>query len=242
MKSDAAPKRDYSHGTPHLEPRVAKLELGMERLTDDVRDLAQVVRSQGSQMEQEIQKLVIAVTQAAGPRKTDWSTIIAGIMLILALAGAAFWPLNQQVQDLKTQQNASIQAQVEHQKMDNHPVGAALVQRLEEQLKTYIDANQKQNDTLRLEFQKDMIFSKAACEENIKSIREKYDMWLDKLSEHVVKLQEHNEKIADEERAELHQWRQKAMGLSSPDAIVPLVRRDQQKQGPPLFPTLSSTK
>src|SRR5512137_1127620 len=119
-------KRETPASIPYLEPRVAKLELGMERLTDDVRDLAQVVRSQGTQMEQEIQKLVVAVTQASGPKKTDWSTIIAGLGLILAIGTAVFWPLNQQVQDLKTQQAANHESMVEHQKLDNHPVGAAL--------------------------------------------------------------------------------------------------------------------
>ena len=127
------PKREFFDGS-HLEPRVVKLELGMERLTDDVRDLAQTVRTQGNQVEQEIQKLVVAVTQASGPKKTDWGTIIAGLALIMVVGSAIFWPLNQTSQESKVSINRIEQKHDDHVKVSNHPVGEALIQRLESRI------------------------------------------------------------------------------------------------------------
>ena len=49
----------HSH---NLEPRVAKLETGLEILTRDVSNLVVVVRDQSRNIEGEIQKLVVAVT------------------------------------------------------------------------------------------------------------------------------------------------------------------------------------
>lgn len=231
--------KDYA-----LEPRVAKLEVGLDRLTEDVRDLAGVVRTQGAQVEQEIQKLVVAVTQAAGPKKTDWGVLIAAGGLVLAIGGAAFWPLNQQVQDNKAQIAAYHQSMVEHQKMDNHPVGAALVQRLEEQIKTHI-ANNERELKAHIEMDKNEFDSLHKCfaeqmaaheklalaqhqliEAKSAGIQAKNDLYIDKLFGRVVELEKERIKIADNEHAELMLWRQKAMGLTSPDAVVPLVKRE----------------
>jgi hypothetical protein len=114
-----------------LEPRIAKLEVGLDRLTDDVRDLANVVRSQGAQQEQEIQKLIISVTQAAGPRKTDWALIISAVFLMLAIGSAVFWPLNQISQNNKTETQALSQKFEQHLALPMHPVGMARLDELE---------------------------------------------------------------------------------------------------------------
>lgn len=239
MKAGNTPKRDYSHG-PSLEPRVAKLELGMERLTDDVRDLAQVVRTQGSTMEQEIQKLVVAVTQAQGPKKTDWGVIIAAAGLVLAIGGAAFWPLNQQVQELKAQQATYYTSMVEHQKLDNHPVGAALVKRLEEQFQLHTTQNAKDLSEhiamdakeIRLHYHEELEFQQKLqdaknqlVESEMKGLREKLELYTDKLYARVVSLENTRLNEADKDKQELLLWRQKAMGLSTPPSVV--VPRDQ---------------
>jgi len=190
MKNGITPKRDYSHGA-HLEPRVAKLELGMERLTDDVRDLAQVVRSQGQNMEGEIQKLVIAVTQAAGPKKTDWGTIIAGLALIMAIGSAAFWPLNQTVQENKQDLVRYEQKLSDHTQIEMHPVGRALIERLEKQAISQWEEHQK--DVLDI----------RACIENK----------LQPLNLRLTVLEEQYRKDIERERDELAKWRQKAMGM-----------------------------
>ncbi len=232
MKSDITPRKDYSHG-PALEPRVAKLEVGMERLTDDVRDLAQVVRSQGSTMEQEIHKLVIAVTQAQGPKKIDWSTIIAGIMLILAIGGAAFWPLNNQVKDVKDQVSIYHTEMVEHMKMDNHPYGAAVTQRLDDHLKVHTDRNKSDFESMYKFYndQRDTHEKLSAAqhkliENEIERIQAKNDLYIDKLWGRVQVLENERTKTADKEHDELTLWRQKAMGLSSPNVTVPLITKE----------------
>lgn len=232
------PKFDYA-----LEPRVAKLEVGLDRLTEDVRDLAGVVRTQGANVEQEIQKLVVAVTQAQGPRKTDWGVIIAACGLMMAIGSAAFWPLNQQTQDNKTAIEKNLTSITDHQKLDNHPVGAALVQRLEEQIKTHI-ANNERELKAHIEMDKSEFESLHKCfaeqmaaheklalaqhqliEAKSAGIQAKNDLYIDKLFGRVVELEKERIKIADNEHAELMLWRQKAMGLTAPDAYVPLVPR-----------------
>jgi hypothetical protein len=104
---------DKKHTRPDdvvpLEPRVTKLEVGLDRLTSDVKDLAGIVRSQGVAVEGEIQKLVVAVTEASAPRKTDWPTLISLAFLILALGGAVFYPLNATVSEIKANQIRMVQ-------------------------------------------------------------------------------------------------------------------------------------
>lgn len=100
---------DNKHDThsTQLEPRVAKLETGLELLTKDVASLAHIVREQGGNIENQIRELAVNITQAAAPRKTDWPTLIALIMLIMAIGSAVFWPLNQAVGNNREELRAS---------------------------------------------------------------------------------------------------------------------------------------
>lgn len=205
-------RKDYtSPDSSHLEPRVAKLELGMERLTDDVQDLAQVVRNQGSRMEGEIQKLVVAVTQASGPRKTDWSTIIAAVMLIMAIGSAAFWPLNQTVQENKESIKSIESAVVEHSKSANHPVGSALQSRLEEQLKEHAEQGDKNHENLRQHFHDEIELITKTYELQLNSVQDKVNLINDRLFQRIVKLEEQQSKDVERDRDELREWRKKAM-------------------------------
>lgn len=226
MRNDDDENTAQSQRGNSLEPRVTALEVGLDRLTSDVKDLATVVRLQGQTVEQEIQKLVVAVTQASGPKKTDWGTIIAGVGLILAIASAAFWPLNQQVQDTK-QALTLIQASViEHQRMDNHPVGAAILQRLEEQLKIHTDINKREMEERIAQGLRDHAAVENSLQKEITALSEKNQLYMDKLYQRVVALEEGEKKQGEMDRQELLQWRQKAMGLTSPNASVPLVPRE----------------
>lgn len=211
--------REY--GT-HLEPRVAKLEVGMERLTEDVSNLATVVREQGTQMEQEIQKLVVAVTQAAGPRKTDWSTIIAGIMLVMAIGSAVFWPLNQTTQDTKTHAQQVDDALVSHMKLDMHPVGLALVHRIEDTVKNMETSCQKERETLRLHFHEELTMLEKSFLQQFQALNEKTTLHDERLYGRVLKLEEQNVRDVERDKDELTRWRQKAMGL--PDEKVTLIK------------------
>ena len=236
MKLDSSLKRDHHHNS-NMESRVAKLELGMQRITDDLRDLIQVVRTQGASAEKQIQQLSVAVTQASGPKKTDWSTIIAGIMLTLAIGSAAFWPLNNQVAELKLHQREQHTLFLEHQKIANHPVGEALIQRLEDQLKSHIDQNRKDfsdhmitEEKAFVEFSK-FLLGKIESEKNLSrceivDAKNLCNTVAEEIKARVKILEEESIKRNDEDREELRRWRQKAMGLSSPDSYVPLFNRE----------------
>lgn len=143
-----------------LEPRVAKLEVGLDRLTEDVKDLANVVRVHGQTVEQEIQKLVIAVTQASGPKKTDWSTIFAGVMLIMALGSAVYLPLNQKMDSMgQVQKELQIKSE-QHSNLPGHPVSMAIEQQLQSHISLIEEKMVKQaerdNEELHLWRQKAM--------------------------------------------------------------------------------------
>lgn len=206
----------------HLEPRVAKLEVGMERLTEDVANLATVVREQGTQMEQEIQKLVVAVTQAAGPRKTDWSTIIAGIMLVMAIGSAVFWPLNQTTQDTKVQAQRVEEGLDAHTRLDMHPVGLALVHRLEDGLKEHEASCLKEREILRVHFHEELTMLEKSFALQVQALNEKTTLHDERLYGRVVKLEEQNGRDNERDKDELVKWRQKAMGL--PDEKVTLTK------------------
>lgn len=209
-----------------LEPRVAKLEVGLDRLTDDVRDLANVVRSQGANMEAEIQKLVVAVTQAAGPRKTDWQTIIAGIALVLAIGSAVFWPMNQTLGETKARVENYQESIIDHQRLDNHPVGAALLKRVEDQLSTHVINNERQFkehvdnekrefDLLKEHFNEKLAIQQKFFQSELSGIQNKNDLYIDKLFNRVLKLENLNDIASEKDKEELMLWRQKAMGLQA---------------------------
>jgi hypothetical protein len=130
----------------NLEPRVAKLEVGLDRLTEDVRSLASIVRDQGATVEKQLSELTVAVTQAAGPRKTDWSTIISAILLIMTIGSAVFFPLNQLVQENKIAVENLSEFVHQHEKLDIHPVGNAILNRMERELENIILKQEKRNE------------------------------------------------------------------------------------------------
>jgi len=134
--------------TAYLEPRVAKLETGLEMLTRDVASLAQIVRDQGSGIEEQIKQLAVGVTQAAAPRRTDWQTMIAGIMLVMAIGTAVVVPLNQTAQENKLAIAAMEQKYENHSQLQLHPVGQALLGRLENQLAIHIKDDEKDKESM----------------------------------------------------------------------------------------------
>ena len=133
MSNTNNPNSNMEQQTPsaHLEPRVAKLEVGLDRLTEDVRSLAGIVRDQGANVEKQLQSLTVAVTQAQAPRKTDWNIVISGGLLIMALGSAVFWPLNQTGQNNKDAIERLTMKFEQHEAIPMHPVGQALMQHLE---------------------------------------------------------------------------------------------------------------
>lgn len=216
----------------HLEPRVAKLELGMERITADIKELSGAVASQGERVETQIQQLVIAVTQAQSPKKTDWQTIIAAIALIMAIGSAVFWPLSQQVTEARDELAKYHDSMAQHVKLDMHPVGWALVQRMEQQLQSHISNNEKEFRNhvdlderefadIHAEFKEKLMCLKNDLENQVKYTQEKNAQYLDKLFGRVVKLEDGQLMKYEKEITELMEWRQKAMGLTTQATEAP---------------------
>lgn len=239
----------------HLEPRVVKLEASLDILTKNVTDLTTAVRENAINLDIKLERLTVAVTEAAAPKKTDWSTIMAAVMMIMAIGAAVLIPLNNLTQDNKVAIERCHESLAGHIKIDMHPVGWALVQRLESKLDTHIDNNDKDFASHILSDQKEMTshIAQATREHNLLSekfqveissheklmdakfelikaeingIQGKNDLYIDKLFGRVQSLETERIKVSDNEHSELMKWRQKAMGLSSPNAVVPLVTRE----------------
>jgi hypothetical protein len=221
----------YNPRDPSLEPRVAKLEVGLERLTEDVRSLASVVRDQGATVEKQLSELTVAVTQAAGPRKTDWSVIISAVLLIMAIGSAAFWPLNQTVQENKVAIETLNQSFQNHGQLMLHPVGQALVQRLELQLKDHVDLNRREMEShltdaremhsmIGQNVTKQLEYVQRIHDLELKGLKEKVDLHNDRIYGRVVKLEDQERMEAERDRDELQAWRMKAMGLEIPSTAT----------------------
>lgn len=208
-------KKEIRMSTSHLEPRVAKLETGLDILTRNVTDLTIAVRDNTANLDDKLERLTVAVTQAQSPRRTDWGTIISGVFLILAIGSAVFWPLNQTAQDNKTAiLDLSLKFE-QHQQLDNHPVGAILMNRVEEQVRTHISNNEKQNEALLTHFHEEIVAAKEHLETQLKDSSKLQDMINERLIAKLLVLEEQNKLDVEREKDELTQWRMKAMGLIS---------------------------
>lgn len=195
----------------HLEPRVAKLEAGLDILTKNVSDLTNTVNNLATNLDNRMEKLTVAVTEAKSPQKTDWSTIIAGVMLVLAIGSAVFWPLNQTAQDNK-QELLKLENQITtHESLNSHPVGMALINRLEEQAKTHREIDEKDREMMRVHFHEELDLVIKNSEQLIKSLSDKVDLHNDRLYARVVKLEDVLAHDRNAELNELRLWRLRAM-------------------------------
>jgi hypothetical protein len=93
-----------------IEPRLATVEtqIGsvtgqLRELANDVRELSNTLRDQGVRVEGEIQKLLVGLTVAAAPRRTDWQAMLTGIGLVLAVGAAALSPIYLRIGDIQDQ-------------------------------------------------------------------------------------------------------------------------------------------
>jgi hypothetical protein len=171
-------------------------------------------------MEGEIQKLVVAVTQAAGPRKTDWQTIFAAIALILAIGSAAFWPMSQTLQENKVSIQSLEQKYADHSKAANHPVGDALIQRLEEQLKTHEEWGERNHEIIQTQIKENSITFQKQLDEKLEALQERTTFSIDKLYSRIIELENQSHLDIERGKNELQLWRQKAMGLNTFDVTT----------------------
>ena len=198
-----------------LEPRVAKLETGLDILTQNVQNLTTAVRENSIAMEDKLERITIAVTQAQAPKKTDWSIIISGILLIMAIGSAVFWPLNQTSQNNKADIQSLTLKFEDHQKLNLHPVGAAIIDRIEKKLEDHITLNQRDMDMLDAKLQKEYLLVTADIKNKVDILDQKYDKEIQTLGDRVItRLNAQDQREFDKDRAELdelRQWRLKAM-------------------------------
>ena len=158
---------DNNNGShTYLEPRVAKLETGLEILTRDVSSLAGIVRDQGRNIEAEIQKLAVAVTQAGAPKKTDWATLISLAFLVIALGSAMFYPLNAQVQEIKAK-DIEIQTSLYHDQEKQEQLWQRDLSRIDARLNKLeaneLDRNKADLEELRAMRSKVLQFHMGLC-------------------------------------------------------------------------------
>jgi vacuolar-type H+-ATPase subunit I/STV1 len=225
----------------HLEPRVARLETGLETLTRNVSEMAVSIRENATTTNQKIDSLVIAVTQAQAPKKTDWSLFISIGFFIMALGSAVFWPLNKTTQDNHNEIVAIQQKFENHQQLEMHPVGKALVERLEGQLASHIslnerelkehdDADAKMFENLDKKLQTEYQLVNNTLDTKIANLNDKHNLQLQALDEQMQKrfarLETYHTVENQTDQLELRKWRNKAMGLNSPDMVVPLVPKE----------------
>lgn len=118
----------------HLEPRVARLETGFEILTREVSTLAGVIRDHSRNVEGELNKLTVAVTQANSPKKTEWHTLIALAGLIMVIGSAVFFPLYQKIESNKEDTRALVTSLRAHELQSGHPVAMTEIKQLQSEL------------------------------------------------------------------------------------------------------------
>ena len=228
----------------HLEPRVARLESGLETLTRNVSDMAVAIRDNN----QKIDTLVVSVTKAQAPKATEWGILISAIGLIFVLGAAVLVPINTAINDNKQTIEKYHNSMVEHLKMDNHPVGEAKIQALVkdmDQIKLELVRQDVEWDTkiqketrlmaelitaklvtmdqrlqMEMVLRAEVVLANQKVQDAMLKSHEKKDEAESKLAASELK------KMADNEHAELMLWRQKAMGLSSPSEVVPLIKRE----------------
>lgn len=221
----------------HLEPRVVKLEAGLDILTKNVTDLTTAVRENAFNLDNKLERLTVAVTEAAAPKKTDWSLMISAVFLVLALGSAVFWPLNQSAHNNKADIAATAAKFEQHQTLLLHPVGEALLQRVEDQLKTHVDNNAREivdhkaydtkaHEDLDKKLQMEYNLITKTLEAQLSSMEKRQDIINDRMYNRVIALENAQDTFHQKELGELRAWRSKANGLSSPEHIVPLIDKE----------------
>ena len=165
----------------HLEPRVAKLEAGLDILTKNVTDLTIAVRDNANNLEGKFERLTIAVTQAQAPKKTDWMSIITGLMLIMAIGSAVFWPLSQTSANNKED-----------------------IQRLEQK-------NEKEFDALDKKLQQEYLLMNETIRAQVAGVEKKQDIINEKTYKQIDNLEERNRFQMERDYDELRAWRLRSM-------------------------------
>ena len=228
------------------EPRVTRVEAGLEGLNKTVADLAAVIKdqsigqfNQNNRIESQIQGLTVAVTNANAPRKTDWQLLIAVIFLLLAFSGIMFLPLNQTVSVNKEAIQTIANQFNEHQQLELHPVGKALLARVQGQIdaqdltwdeKFKLHDQMDRNEFMNLDnkLQKEFSLMTDTLKGKQGELEKEMGMINDKMCQRVSTIEKLMTFHDQSEMSELRAWRNKANGLSAPTMITPLVSKEYE--------------
>lgn len=121
----------------NLEPRVTRVETEIGALTRDVGQLTQDVRAltvavskRDEMFEGELKKVLVAVTQAAAPRRTDWGTVLSALAVGLAIGAAVLSPIYHRLSSAEETLAANHEQISRHELLDSHPVSKAKLENL----------------------------------------------------------------------------------------------------------------
>ena len=142
-----------------VEATVKTLDADLRSVARDVRDLAAVVRGQGENIQIQIQQLMVAVTTAAAPRRTDWAAVlgvgIAAMVLIMAIGAAALSPMYLRINDTQSALLDTEKRLKEHTDLKMHPVSEAKIDYLEKTFNLQVDTAAKAIIALDIKLQKE---------------------------------------------------------------------------------------
>lgn len=165
-----------------LESRVARTEANVESiaktvdaLTRDVRALSASIQDHSEQVERQIKELLVSVTTAAGPRKTDWHLVLGGVGLVLAIGAAVFSPLMLRIADARAMAEVLTQKIDAHANLASHPVGIARLDALEKILTERGVTNTAAIDRLDAKLQKEFELSGLATKEMIAALKNNFE-------------------------------------------------------------------
>jgi uncharacterized coiled-coil protein SlyX len=138
-----------------LEPRVARLEEGMTQLAKTVNDLAITMRDNNAEVGKKLDSLNVAVTNAQAPKRTDWGTLILGLMLILSLGAAVLVPINNNASDNKASIQLVDQKFEAHQALAGHPLNTQKIEGLQKDLEDKWTTYKEQHKDLDTKIQRE---------------------------------------------------------------------------------------
>jgi len=125
----------------HIEPRITKLEVELASITRDIStlthsisDLAAVVRLQADNFEVQFRQLHIGITSAQAPKRVDWTVVLTGAALMLAVGAASLSPIYNQQNTMAARIQEFADHFDDHRNLTLHPVGAEKVDALEKRL------------------------------------------------------------------------------------------------------------
>lgn len=150
-----------------LEADIHAVNESVKVISGNVDKLFNIVKQQGEHTADEVQKLMIAITQAAAPKKADMNAVFAGIGVVITIAVLAFTPLWIEVgRGMERDKELRI-AIDDHSKQELHPVGKAKIEMLTVQLNEKAAANTAAIRDLDTKLQNEYQLVSAAIKEQV---------------------------------------------------------------------------